>query len=154
MKQGHVKAIWTSCDSRHLTKGADFNFRGRFGVTGSILVVLEASRFWSVPTLVAGRVGKEVQGRLQFMGTLQMEGEMRRRDWAAGGVGREVGTALRTPVNPLVIRDIAACGGCKIMRGWIVRTLQDPWRQMSGKRWAALAFRKARPQFSAHLVGW
>ena len=105
-----MKAIWTSCDSRHLTKGADFNFRGRFGVTGSILVVLEASRFWSVPTLVAGRVGKEVQGRLQFMGTLQMEGEMRRRDWAAGGVGREDrwDCVADSYCEPLVIRDIAA----------------------------------------------
>ena len=77
------------------------------------------------------------------MGTLQMEGEMRRRDWAAGGVGREDrwDCVADSYCEPLVTRDIAACGGCKIMRSWIVRTLQDPWRQMSGNvafRWSCL----------------
>ena len=103
--EGHLGPPVTS---RRLTKGEGFDFRGHLGVTGSILVVLEASRFWSVPsTLVAARVGWKASPR-----TASVHAEL--ADGDAIGRAEEldekiVGTALRTPtVNPLVIRDIAA----------------------------------------------
>lgn len=54
--------------------GANFDFRRHLGVTGSILVFWKHHGFGAYLRLVARRVGKEVvQGRLQFLRTLQME---------------------------------------------------------------------------------
>ena len=91
--EGHLGPPVTS---RRLTKGEDFDFRGHLGVTGSILVVLEASRFWSVPsTLVAARVGWKASPR-----TASVHAEL--ADGDAIGRAEEldekiVGPALRAP---------------------------------------------------------